>query len=48
MCRKLLIEPARFRQTMMHAFPLRGQAFAELLAAEALISNDLRGDFSDL
>jgi hypothetical protein len=43
MCRKQLIE----HQTTMHALP-SGQAFADLLAAEGLITNELRGNFNGL
>jgi hypothetical protein len=45
MCRKQLIEPSRYHPTLMHAFPRGGQAFADLLAAERLLANELHGDF---
>jgi len=54
MCRKQLIEAPRHMQSMMHAFPRHGQAFADLLARETLLAreqllaNGFRGDFGDL
>lgn len=41
-------------QSMMHAFPRHGQAFADLLARETmlareqLLANGFRGDFGDM
>ncbi|KAI1527097.1 zf-RING-2 multi-domain protein [Pyrenophora tritici-repentis] len=54
MCRKQLIEAPRHMYSMMHDFPRHGQAFADLVARETLLTRQqllvggIRGNMGDM